>query len=241
MRRRCTLNKRPHLHVVAANTATRKTPDYLWYGIGALCYSILSVVELWGVHASGSLTLLADALHVGVDALVMAFSGVISFRAVRAQTIVGRARSFCYGEMGNGVLLVLAGLASIREALPALLDGSHEMDVRATLMFVAFTLPIHLVVFFLVLGRVHGHDHGADLKASARWHALGDILISFAVLLSAGIVLTTGIGGWDALLGTGIAGILLWRGIRFVAQAKEKLHTMAILGEDSGDPPGHAS
>ncbi len=233
--------KRSHLYVVASNSASRKTPDYVWYAVAALCYSVLAVVELWGTRASGSLALFADALHVGVDALVMAFSAFVGWRAVRAQTMVGRARTFAYGEMGNGVLLVLAALAALREAIPPLLDGSHEMDVHATLAFVAFTLPVHLVVFFLVLGRVHGHDHGADLKHSASWHALGDIVLSFVVLLSAGVVHLTGIGGWDALLSTIVAAVLLWRGIRFVNGAKEKLRDMAFLDDEPGDPPERAS
>lgn len=237
------MSNRPRLFVVSdhAQVSHPRHPDYFWYFLGACCYTALCVGELWGALSSGSLALLGDALHVGVDALVLTFSGFVDFHAVRAGTIERRARLRLYGTMVNGVLLVLTALGIAKEALPSLLEGVHAMDPGQVFYVTAFTLPAHLIVYFLVLARVEDHEHGGDLKASARWHTLIDIVLACVAVISAGLVKWTALTGWDPLLSLIVAAVLFVRGAQFVSKAKLKLAGFSMDLSESERPRDDAS
>jgi cobalt-zinc-cadmium efflux system protein len=194
----------------------------LWLGVGLNV--LVTVVEVVGGLASGSLALLSDALHNASDvaALLLALGA-------RALGRKAPTRRFSYGYRRLEVMAalvnaaVLVGLAVLvgREAIerlrhPAAVDG-RTMLVVALVAFVANAAAVLLL-------RRHERD---DLNVrSAFLHLVQDALASLVVVGTA-LLAGTRIGPWldpAASLLIGVAVVvsalrLIWESVRILVEA----------------------
>jgi cobalt-zinc-cadmium efflux system protein len=194
----------------------------LWLGVGLNV--LVTVVEVVGGLASGSLALLSDALHNASD--VAALLLAIGARALGRKA---PTRHFSYGYRRLEVMAalvnaaVLVGLAVLvgREAIerlrhPAAVDG-RTMLVVALVAFVANVAAVLLL-------RRHEKD---DLNVrSAFLHVVQDALASLVVVGTA-LLAGTRIGPWldpaaSLLIGLAVvvsAGRLIWESVRILVEA----------------------
>lgn len=174
--------------------------------------AVFAVVEFAGGWISGSLALLADAVHMVSDVAALGL-------AVLAQRIAARpahaGMSYGYGrvrvlaaQMNGFTLWFVAGWI----AWVAVERISSPPQIHGTLMLgVAMA---GLVVNLVILRWLHGAD---DLNMrAAYWHVLGDMLGSVAAVIAGSIIVWTGWMPVDPILSLVVTLILAWGGWRLV-------------------------
>lgn len=169
------------------------------------------LVEVAGGLLANSLTLLADAGHMFLDASALGFSWYamrLSQRDVDERLSYGYHRWQVLAAFVNGLTLMgLVGWVLI-EAYDRLLNPQLMLPLPALVV-----ASIGLIVNMIAFRWLHHAEDNANVR-SAMLHVLGDILGSAAAILAA---LTVWLTGWpyaDPLLALVIAAILgrgAWR------------------------------
>jgi len=172
------------------------------------------LVEVAGGLYANSLTLLADAGHMFLDATALGLSWValrLSQRSGDAKLSYGYHRWQVLAAFVNGLMLLAMVAFIVLEAWERLQAPQTMLPLPALAVAV-----IGLLVNALAFRWLHGGEANAAV-ASAAWHVLGDILGSVAAITAA---LAVWLGGWswaDPLLAAVVAMILLhgaWRVLR---------------------------
>lgn len=165
-------------------------------------------VEIVGGIVANSLTLLADAGHMFLDASALAFSWYavrLSRRLQDERLSYGYHRWEVLAAFVNGLtLLVLVGWILV-EAWERL-NAPQEMLPIPALLVASAGLIVNLIAYRWL----HSHQDSAAVR-SAALHVLGDLLGSVAAITAALIVWLTGWPYADPLLALVIA-IILGRG-----------------------------
>lgn len=168
-----------HDHAHGGDSANRRRKLLLAFALTVL----VMVAEAVGGAWSGSLTLLADAGHMMVDALALLLAVVGAAMAARP---ADARRSYGYGRMEVLVgfvnalsQFVLVGWI-VYQVVNRLL---HPGPILSGVMFVVAI--VGLLANALVLRTLHGHAHDDVNMAGASLHVLGDLLGSLAAVLAA--------------------------------------------------------
>ncbi len=144
---------------------------------------LITAAEVVGGLMSGSLALLADALHNLSDVVALALAllaRVVGRRPPSAQHTYGLKRVEVLAALVNALALVLITGVIAREALHRLLKPE---PVKAGLMLAVAVVALAANLAAVFLLRHHDHD---DLNVkSAFLHLLQDSLASLAVILAA--------------------------------------------------------
>ncbi|MGH7524379.1 MAG: cation diffusion facilitator family transporter [Gemmatimonadales bacterium] len=174
-----------------------------------------TVVEITGSLLSHSLTLLADASHMGTDvaALALAFMGArIAQRREGAAKHFGNLRWEVLAAMVNGLALFVIGLFITIEAIDRF---DHPRVIDATL-FGAVAVA-GLIVNLISLRVLHGH-HEENLNARGAYlHILGDVLGSVGAIVGAVVIYYTGWMRVDPIISVLVSVLILrsaWRLVR---------------------------
>jgi cobalt-zinc-cadmium efflux system protein len=174
-----------------------------------------TVVEIAGSLLSHSLTLLADASHMGTDvaALGLAFVGArIAQRREGAARHFGNLRWEVLAALVNGLALFVIGLFITIEAIDRF---NHPRVIDATLFGVVATAG--LIVNLISLRVLHGH-HEENLNARGAYlHILGDVLGSVGAIVGAAVIRYTGWMRVDPIISVLVSVLILrsaWRLVR---------------------------
>ena len=168
-------------------------------------------VEIVGGLVANSLTLLADAGHMFLDASALAFSWYavrLSRRLEDERLSYGYHRWEVLAAFVNGLTLMALVGWILYEAWERLNAPQQMLPIPALVVASA-----GLIVNIIAYRWLHGHQDSAAVR-SAALHVLGDLLGSVAAIAAA---LTVWITGWpyaDPLLAVVIAAILgrgAWR------------------------------
>ncbi|MEM8768292.1 MAG: cation diffusion facilitator family transporter [Pseudomonadota bacterium] len=165
------------------------------------------IVEVVGGLLANSLTLLADAGHMFLDASALAFS----WYAVRLSRRLKKDRyhrAEVLAAFVNGVTLLALVIWILAEAWGRLQQPQTMLPLPALAV-----ASVGLVVNLIAYRWLHGHQDSLAVR-SAALHVLGDLLGSVAAISAAIIVWTTGWAYADPLLALVIAAILgrsAWR------------------------------
>ena len=192
-----------------------------------------TAVEIVGGILTGSLALLADAVHMLSDNVALALALLAVWLAGRPST---PARSFGYqraeilAALANGVILVVLAVWIFVEAWGRLMDPP---DVLAGWMAVvaAVGLAVNLTAA-AILARA-GHDT-LNMRAALR-HVIADALGSAGVLVAALVILVTGWGYADPLAGALIAVAVLASSWSVLRDSVNILLEAAPKGIDAGE------
>lgn len=187
----------------------------------------LTVIQATGGVISGSLSLIADALHNLGDAAALAialFARKISRRPANRFKTFGYKRAELIAALINLVTLVLIGLYLILEAVwrffqPVTIDGWIVVIVAGA------ALLVDIITAFLTwrLARISINVRAAFM------HNISDALASIGVMLAGTLILLYQWYWIDSLLTLVIAGFVLYQGIIMLPR------TIHILME--GTPP----
>jgi cobalt-zinc-cadmium efflux system protein len=149
-----------------------------------------TVVEVVGGVYTGSLALLADAVHMLSDNVALAIALVAVWLAARPATpgrSFGYKRAEVLAALANGVLLVALAIWIFVAAAQRLSDPP---DVLGGWML---AIAVVGIAVNLAAGAVLYRSHAESLNVDAAFrHVLADLLGSFGVLAAAVVILTTG-------------------------------------------------
>jgi cobalt-zinc-cadmium efflux system protein len=182
-----------------------------------LLTSIFFVAEIVGGLVAGSLTLLADAVHMLADsaALALAWLGFrVSGRPSDARRSYGYQRFQVLTAFVNGVALVFIAAWIAFEAAQRLLSPP---PVRGGIMLVVAVAGLVVnVLAYLVL---HAGDRESLNLRAATAHVLSDMLGSAAAVLGAVVILWRGWLAIDPLLALFVSVLILHTAWRIVSDS----------------------
>ncbi|MFT4307199.1 MAG: cation diffusion facilitator family transporter [Microbacterium sp.] len=180
----------------------------------SLCLtSLVFVVQVAGAILSGSLALLADAVHMLMDAaaLVIALiAGAVAARPADDRRTFGYQRAEVFGALVNGILLLVLSLWIAIEAVARLLHPDQTRVAGALMLTVAALGLLANAAAMWLLGaaqRTSINVRGAYIEV------LGDLLGSAAVIVAAIVILATGWMSADAVVSLLIAAMIVPRAI----------------------------
>jgi len=182
--------------------------------------AVFAVVELAGGWISGSLALLADAVHMVSDVAALGLAtlaGRIAARPAHAGMSYGYGRARVLAAQVNGFSLWfvagwIAWVAVERITSPPQVHGVLMLGVAMA----------GLAVNIIILRWLHG---GHDLNTrAAYWHVLGDMLGSVAAVAAGTVIVWSGWMLIDPVLSLVVTLILAWGGWRLVRDTT--LHIM---------------
>jgi cobalt-zinc-cadmium efflux system protein len=177
--------------------------------------AVFAVIEVVGGLLANSLTLIADAGHMGTDvaALGLALVGArIAQRREGAAQHFGNLRWEVLAAMVNGLALFVIGLFITIEAIDRFV---HPLVVNASL-FGAVALA-GLIVNLISLRVLHGHHHHNLNARGAYLHIVGDVLGSVGAIVAAVIIHYTGWTRVDPIISVLVSVMILqsaWRLVR---------------------------
>jgi len=177
-----------------------------------LLTAVFAVVELAGGWISGSLALLADAVHMVSDVGALGLAGLagrIAARPANAGMSYGYGRVRVLAAQVNGFSLWFVAGWIAWEAVGRI---HSPPQVHGVLMLGIAT--VGLIVNIIILKWFHG---GHDLNTRAvYWHVLGDMLGSVAAIVAGIVIVWTGWMPIDPVLSLVVVLILVWGGWRLV-------------------------
>ena len=179
--------------------------------------AFFTLVEVVGGLVSNSLTLLADAGHMGTDvaALSLALFGArIAQRRNGAAHRFGNLRWEVLAALVNGLALFVIGIAITIEAVDRL---KHPRPIDATLFGIVAT--VGLFVNVLSLRVLHGHHHHDLNVRGAYLHIMGDILGSVGAIVAALVIHFTGWLPADPLISVLVSVLILRSAWRLVTES----------------------
>jgi cobalt-zinc-cadmium efflux system protein len=224
-----------HKHRHGAPTAAAGERGRL-LAVLAIILSVL-VLEVVGGLLSGSLALLADAGHLGTDALgigVALLAVRIGGRTPTARRTFGWQRAEVLAAGANAVLLLgVAGWVAI-EAVRRLTDPP-DLAPGPVLLVGAIGLVANGVCLLLL---ARGQRESLTVRG-AFLEVLGDALGSVAVLVSAGVVWLTGDPRADPVASLLIAALIVPRAYRLLRESGEVLLEGTPRGVDLAEVRRH--
>ncbi|WP_243074621.1 cation diffusion facilitator family transporter [Microbacterium sp. SS28] len=189
--------------------------------------AIVMLVQIVGSALSGSLALLADAVHMFTDAaaLVIALiASVVAARPADDRRTFGYQRAEVLGALVNGVILIVLSVWIAVEAVQRLVaPGDVEVAGGLMLLVAVVGLGANAVALWLLSAaqRTSINVRGAYLEV------LGDLLGSAAVIVAAIVVITTGWVQADAVASLLIAAMIVPRAVGLLREV------FSVLSESS--------
>jgi cobalt-zinc-cadmium efflux system protein len=206
-------------------------------GIVLAVTCVVIVVELVGASISGSLALLADAGHMITDAAAVALALSASYVATLPPTsrrTFGLHRAEILAALVNAVVLLLVCGYLAYEGVSRLLD---PVEIRTTpmLVFAVVGLAANGISLALLVPR---RDESLNMRG-AYLEVLSDLLGSVAVILAAGVIMTTGFVRADSIASLAIAAMILPRSFALIRGAVDVLLEATPAGIDLDEVRDH--
>lgn len=213
-----------------APTGIRSAGNRRLLGISLAITSVVMVVQVVGAVLSGSLALLADAVHMFTDAaaLVIALiASIVAARPANDRRTFGYQRAEVFGALVNGVILLALSVWVAVEAVLRLMEPA-EVEVTGGLMLIVAIvgLAANTVAMWLLSSaqRDSINVRGAYLEV------LGDLIGSAAVIVAAIVIVTTGWAQADAIASLFIAAMIVPRAIGLLREVVSVLAESAPKG-----------
>lgn len=183
----------------------------------ALSLAVLTI-EVGGGILTGSLALLSDATHVGVDvvALLVGLGAArLASREPNDSHTYGYHRLEAIGALANAVLLLAASSAVFVESVGRLLGPAPgSIDAPAVLAVACVGLVANSASALIV----HGGGRRTEATRVLVLHLSGDAVGALAVILAALVMIAGGPTSADAIASLVIAVLLALAGLRLLGQ-----------------------
>ena len=209
------------------HTANR---NYIFYAVAFT--ALFGIVEALGGWWSGSLTLLSDAGHMGVDALALslaAFASWIVRRPTTAKHTYGFGRTEVIVAWLSSILLIILIIRIVLEAINRLYTP-HPIAGKTVIVVAVLGLLINVLTAWVL----HKGEKTLNTKA-AFLHVLSDLLGSVAVLASGIIIYFTNWTKIDPILSIFVCMLVLVATIRLLRESLLVLMEEAPAHIDTAD------
>lgn len=201
--------------------------------LSIIAASGLVVLKLGAGIVSGSLGLLAEALHSAIDLV----AAVLTFVAIRVgQRPPDRRHPFGHGRAEHlaalaEALLLLAATAYIAiDAIGRLVRGERGVDV-GTWTFAVILVVIGIDIWRTTASHVAARRYGSPALASNALHFASDLAGSVAVLIGL-LLVRSGIDAGDSLAALVVAGIVATTAVRLLWSNAQVLMDVAPEGAE---------
>ena len=202
----------------------------------------------------GSVSIISEAIHSSMDLI----AAVIAFFSVRksaeppdAQHEFGHGKFEDISGLIEALLIVVAAILIIREALLKLLGESTGLFTPELLIFGIAVMGVSALVNWLVshrLMKVAKQSESIALESDA-WHLRTDVYTSLGVFVGLILIQLTGIAIFDSLFAMGVAVVIMKAAYDLIRRSFSDLidHSIppvdeerikAIICEHSGDYAG---
>lgn len=181
-----------------------------WARLSIASNSLLVVLKVIVGALTGSVSIVAEGLHSGVDLA----ASVITYVSVRISgREADRDHNYGHGKYENiagvveGLLIFLGAGVIVWEAVPKLISG-HGPE---TLGWGLGVMAISSAVNFLVSAKLFkiAKDTGSPALEADAWHLRTDVYTSLGVLTGLALIKVTGINLFDPLVALVVAGFIM--------------------------------
>ncbi len=190
----------------------------------------LKMLAWW---VTGSVALLSDGLEsiVNVVAAVVAFA-VIGYAAKPADAghPFGHYKAEYFSAVVEGVLIVVAALLIVSEAIPAVLSPKLP-DTPALGLAINFVAGVINAVWAYALIRA-GRAYRSPALTADGHHILSDVVTSVGVLVGLVLAIVSGYAVLDPLLAVLVACNILYQGWKVIARSIDGLMDKAVPAEE---------
>ncbi|MEV7238085.1 cation diffusion facilitator family transporter [Streptomyces sp. NPDC051020] len=204
----------------------------------ALCITLtVMILEIIGGLLSNSLALIADAAHMATDALGLGMALLAIHFANKPAGLnrtFGYARAEILAALANCLLLLGVGSYVLYEAVGRFITPT-ETRGGLTIVFALVGLVANMISLSLL---VRGQKDSLNVRG-AYLEVLADALGSVTVLVSAGIILTTGWQAADPIASLLIGLMIVPRTVKLLRETLNVLLEAAPKGVDMGEVRAH--
>lgn len=194
---------------------------------------VVVALKFWAWWITGSVALYSDALESTVNviaALVAWYAIRVSFMPADDEHHFGHHKAEYLSAVAEGVLIVIAALLILREAVGALLEPQPLLQADMGLAVSIFSTVIN-GVWAWVLINAGRKARSPALIADAR-HIFSDVVTSIGVVVGLVLALATGWMLLDPLLALIVALNILWQGWKLVNESIQGLMDKAAEPEE---------
>lgn len=188
------------------------------------------LVQLVGALVSGSLALLADAVHMLTDAVALVVALVASAVAARPaddRRTYGYRRAEVLGALVNAVILIVLSVSVAVEGVRRLLrPDAYEVEGGWMVVVALVGLVANAVSLWLLSA---AQRHSLNVRG-AYLEVLGDLVGSVLVIAAAVVILTTGWAPADAIASLAIAVLIVPRAVALLREVVGVLSESAPAG-----------
>lgn len=186
-------------------------------------------LKWWAFLLTGSVALYSDALEsvVNIFAAGTALIAVlVSRRPADRNHPYGHTKAEYFSAVLEGVLIVLASVAIVREAWPRLLAPEPVHDLGSGMLVALCATGLNAVLAWFLLSQ--GRRARSPALVANGLHVLTDVLTSLGVMLGMGLAWLSGWWLLDPLLALAVVVNILWVGWRLVLDSVGGLMDEAI-------------
>jgi cation diffusion facilitator family transporter len=189
-------------------TLTRK----LAYGSLAISLIVLLIKGI-AYQVTGSVALFSDALESIIN-VVSSLTALVAIgfaaQPPDAEHPYGHGKAEYLSAVAIGVMIVLAGVAILREAYEGIL-APKPIDAPLLGLGISSIATVMNAVWSAVLIRLGRRERSAALASDGK-HLLADVVTSSGVVIGVGLVVATGILVLDSIIAALVACHVLWSG-----------------------------
>jgi cation diffusion facilitator family transporter len=193
--------------------------------------SILIALKLAAAAITGSVAILSEALHSGID-LVASVIAFVSVRKADAPADVehpyGHEKVENVAATIEGILIIVGAGVIVYEAVHRLAVGASVDQLGVGIAVIGFSAVANIGVSQFLYRQARHHDSPALAGDAA--HLSTDALTSFGVLLGLLLVQITGANAIDSAVALALAAVIVVAGIRILRRS-------AAVLVDEAPPP----
>jgi cation diffusion facilitator family transporter len=192
--------------------------------ISIVSNSVLIVLKLAAGVITGSIALLTEAIHSGIDLL----ASVVAYVSVRKADEpadedhpYGHEKAENIAAGAEAMLILLGAVVIVLEAVRRLFNGSEIDQVAVGIVVIAISIAVNLAVSTFLFRRARLLDSPA-LEGDAA-HLRADALTSIAVLIGLVLVEVTGYSSFDSIAALLVAIVIVSTGVRLALRSGREL------------------
>jgi cation diffusion facilitator family transporter len=186
--------------------------------------SVLILLKLAAGVITGSIALLTEAIHSGIDLL----ASVVAYVSVRKADEpadedhpYGHEKAENIAAGAEAMLILLGAVVIVLEAVRRLFNGSEIDQVAIGIVVIAISIAVNLAVSTFLFRRARLLDSPA-LEGDAA-HLRADALTSVAVLIGLVLVEVTGYSSFDSIAALLVAIVIVSTGVRLALRSGREL------------------
>ncbi len=190
----------------------------------------LKMLAWW---VTGSVALLSDGLEssVNVVAAVIAYAMIgYAAKPADADHPFGHHKAEYFSAVIEGVLIVLAALLIIWEAIPEMM-APVLLSAPTLGLAINFAAGVVNAIWAYVLIRAGSRHRSPALSADGQ-HILSDVVTSVGVLVGLLLAIATGYAILDPLLAVIVAGNILFQGWKVISRSVDGLMDKAVPADE---------